>query len=255
MSTAANFKIDTVGHVRIVAMDRPPVNAMNRAMRDEGTEIFSALGEDDSCRAVVLTGHGKTFCAGADLDDRPNLTDMGAYTRHNRSVREFFQSVIECPKPVIAAINGPAIGGGLVLASCCDILIAQDNTWVSMPEVEVGLAGGVRHMLRHFGQSDARLMMFTARRVPTPDLYRMGVVSAISPADQLMEDCLIMAQEIAEKSPASVKAVKGSFLLGDELTLHSGYRHEQRQSAMLAAGPEHAEARIAFKERRPPVFD
>jgi len=254
MSAFENFRIARHGHVAVVTIDRPPVNAMDRTVRTEGTEIFSMLGEDADCRAIVLTGAGRTFCAGADLNDRPDPTVAGAYTTHNRSVREFFQTVVECAKPVIVAINGPAIGGGFVLATCGDILVASDDAWVSMPEVDIGLAGGVRHMLRHFGQSDARLLMFTGRRVGTQELLRMGVLSETAPAEKMLEVAVAIGQEIARKSPAAVVAVKGSFLLGEEVGLHSGYRYEQGQSAILAKGQEHGEARAAFRERRPPKF-
>lgn len=254
MSTYENFEVEVDGYVRVVRIKRPPVNAMNLAMRAEGIDIFSALGEDASCRAIILTGEGRTFCAGADLNDRPSPTDLGAYTRHNRSVREFFQSIVECPKPIVAAINGPAIGGGFVLASCCDILIAQDGTWVSMPEVEVGLAGGVRHMIRHFGPSNARLLMFTGRRITSQELLTMGALSEAVPIEALMDTARSIANDIALNSPAAVHAVKGSFLLAEEVSLHSGYRYEQGQSAVLARGEEHAEARAAFSERRRPEF-
>lgn len=248
------FKTELDAGVALVTMNRPAVNAIDRQLREQCIALFSALGDDPAVRAIVLTGAGKMFSAGADLKDRPDSTRPGAYPIHNRSVRECFQSVMECAKPVIAAINGPAIGAGLVLASCCDILLAQTDAWVSMPEVEVGLAGGVRHVLRHFGQSDARLMMYTARRIPAPELLRMGVLSACLPADKLVEGALDIAREIASKSPMAVSAAKASFLVTDELTVHSGYRWEQSQTVVLSQGADATEARLAFSEKRKPVF-
>src|SRR5207245_2934213 len=156
--------------VAVVTLNRPGVNANDRKLRGECITLFSTLRDDHRVRAIVLTGAVKMFSAGADLKDRPAVNRPGAYPIHHRSVRESFQAVVEGAKPVIAALNGPAVGAGFVLATCCDILIAQEDAWVSMPEVEVGLAGGVRHVLRHFGQSDARLLMYTARRVPAPEL-------------------------------------------------------------------------------------
>ena len=133
-------------------------------------------------RAVVLTGEGKIFSAGADLKERPGLSEeAGAYPRHNRLVREGFNAVMECEKPIIAAINGAAIGAGCVLALCCDILIAAEGAFLAMTEVDVGLAGGVSHVRRFFRESDARLLIYTARRMHGPELYRMGVISACVP--------------------------------------------------------------------------
>ena len=242
------------GGIAQVALARPPVNAMNFAMRSEITAAFSMLGERNDVGAVILTGDGKMFSAGADLTDRPDTSRPGAYTDHNRNVRECFNAVLECPKPVIAAINGPAIGAGLVLATCCDILLASAEAWVAMPEVEVGLAGGPRHILRHFPQSDARLMMFTARRVPASELFRLNVISASLPRDELLAAAQDIASQITANSPAAVEAAKRSFILGEELPLHSGYRNEQLFTRELAKGPDFAEAQAAFREKRKPVF-
>ena len=127
----------------------PPVNAQNRRFREEIISIFDALSDRPDVRAVVLTGEGRTFSAGADLKERPGLSqEIGAYARHNRLVRESFNAVMECEKPIVAAINGAAIGAGCVLALCCDILIASESAFLSMTEVDVGLAGGVSHVRR-----------------------------------------------------------------------------------------------------------
>lgn len=252
--TYETLKLEIRDHVATVALAREPVNAMNRRMREELIEAASVLGGDPSVRAIVLTGLGKMFCAGADLNDRPDTSRLGAYTIHNRHVRECFNAVLECPKPIVAALNGPAIGAGLVLATCCDILVASDSAWVSMPEVEVGLAGGPRHMLRHFHQSDARLLMLTARRISGPDLLRMNVVSACVAAEDCVPTATSIAAEIAAKSPAAVRAAKKSFILGEDLPLNEAYRHEQSLTEVLSEGPDFAEAQAAFREKRSPDF-
>jgi enoyl-CoA hydratase len=248
------FTVEISNTIASVTIARPPVNAQNRRFREECTRIFSVLSDRADVRAIILTGDGASFSAGADLKDRPDASEAGAYVIHNRSVRESFNAVLECSKPVIAAINGPAIGAGLVLASCCDILIASEVAWVSMPEVEVGLAGGVRHLLRHFGQSDARLMIFTARRIAAAELLRMGVISACVPADQLVMTARGVAEDIARNSPMAVRAAKGAFVLMEELPLHGGYRYEQTLSASLSRGDDYAEAQSAFREKRKPRF-
>lgn len=249
-----HFKLDIQNHVALVTLDRSPVNAMDRETREEGTALFGRLGEESSVRAIILTGAGKMFSAGADLNDRPDSSRPGAYPAHNRSVREFFQVLMECPKPVIAAINGPAIGAGFVLASCCDILLTDESAWISMPEVEVSLAGGVRHILRHFGASDARLLMYTARRVPARELHERGVVSACVRDGELLSRAMGIAREIASKSPSAVRAAKTSFLMTEELSVHSGYRYEQTQTILLAQGEDFREAQAAFREKRKANF-
>ena len=150
--------------------------------------VFDVLHDTEDCRAIILTGAGRAFSAGADLKERPNVAgNPGAYPAHNRSVRNAFEAVAECEKPIIAAINGAAIGAGCVLALTADILIAAEDAYLSMTEVDVGLAGGVRHVRRHFGESDARLMLMAARRISGPELLRMNVVSACVPQAQLLQ--------------------------------------------------------------------
>jgi enoyl-CoA hydratase len=236
-------------------MRRPPVNAQNRKFREETIRVFDTLSDWTDVRAVVLTGDGKCFSAGADLKERPGLADeAGAYPRHNRTVRESFNAVRECEKPVIAAINGPAIGAGCVLALCCDILLAADDSYLAMTEVNVGLAGGVRHVRRFFGESDARLMIYTARRISGAELLRMGVVSACVPGAELLPLAQSIAREIAEKSPLAVRAAKRSFNVTEDMPLDSGYRFEQSQTVALAATDDTREAQSAFAEKRKPRF-
>ena len=247
------FKVDVADFVATVRLARPPVNAQNRRFREEIIAVFDTLSDSPEVRAVVLTGEGKTFSAGADLKERPSQ-EVGAYPRHNRIVRESFNAVMECEKPIIAAINGAAIGGGCVLALCCDILIASESGYLAMTEVDVGLAGGVSHVRRFFRESDARLLIYTARRMSGPELYRMGVVSACVPSDALIETAQGIAREIAGKSPLSVKAAKRSFDVTENLPVRDAYRFEQSQTVALASSEDTKEAQRAFSEKRKPIF-
>ena len=249
------FAVTLEDGVALVLMQAPPVNAQDRRFREELVRIFDVLSDLPSVRAVVLTGEGRAFSAGADLRERPNLAgEPGGYPRHNRAVRAGFDAVMECAKPVIAAINGPAIGAGCVLALCCDILLAAEECFLAMTEVDVGLAGGVRHVLRFFGQSDARRMIYSACRIPGPELLRMNVVSACVPRDRLMEEAMTLARTIAAKSPSAVAAAKRGFALTEEMPLRDGYRYEQSQTAMLAGSEDTKEAQRAFAEKRKPNF-
>jgi enoyl-CoA hydratase len=244
----------TPDRVATVTMIRAPVNAQNGRFREELMAIFDEMHDRADVGAVVLTGEGRTFSAGADLTDRPDLSKPGAFPRHNRWVREAFYAVTDCDKPVIAAINGPAIGAGFALALSCDIMLAAEDAWVSMTEVDVGLAGGVRHIMQVFSRSDARLMFFTARRVPAAELYRMCVVSAVHPRDRLVAEAQAIAREIAAKSPLSIRTNKRSFNLVEEMSLRDGYRYEQSQTVELSKTEDSQEARAAFREKRKPVF-
>lgn len=249
------LKVEVSDHVATVTMAAPPVNAQNRAFREEMVRAFDILGLSDDVRAIVLTGQGKIFSAGADLSERPTIAaEPGGFARHNRLVRAAFDAVIECPKPVIGAINGAAIGAGAVHALLCDIMVVADEAFLAMTEVEYGLAGGVRHILRSFSPSDARLIVYTARRIPGPELLRMNAASMCVPRDQVLEEAQNLAAEIARKAPLAVTAAKRSFGLTEEMPLRDGYRYEQTQTAALAETEDTKEALAAFREKRQPVF-
>jgi len=249
------LRLDIADFVATVTLDRAPVNAQNRLAKEELIAAFDALHDRDDVRAVVLTGAGRAFCAGADLKERPGIAgEPGAYPRHNRLTRAVFDSVMDCAKPVIAAVNGAAIGAGAVLALSADIVLVAEDAFLSMTEVDVGLAGGVRHVRRHFGESDARMMIYTARRIPGPELLRMNVASMCLPRDALLAEAVAMAREIAGKVPLAVQAAKRSFQVTEYMPLDEGYRFEQGQTAALAATEDTQEAWRAFAEKRRPVF-
>ncbi|MCR0984451.1 enoyl-CoA hydratase/isomerase family protein [Roseomonas populi] len=249
------FRVELEEHVATVTITAPPVNAQDRRFREEIVRVFDVIHDTADVRAVVLTGEGRAFSAGADLRERPNLAEEpGGYPRHNRLVRASFDAVMECGKPIVAAVNGAAIGAGCVLALCCDILVVAEEAFLSMTEVDVGLAGGVRHVLRFFGQSDARLMIYTAKRMTGPELLRMNAASLCVPRERLVEEATAIARQIASKAPLAVQAAKRSFNLTEEMPLRDGYRYEQSQTVALARTEDTREAQRAFAEKRRPVF-
>jgi enoyl-CoA hydratase len=255
MSEFETLRLEVADHVATVTLDRPPVNAQNRTLKEELIRAFDALHDRDDVRAVILTGAGKAFSAGADLKERPNIAgEPGAYPRHNRLTRASFDCVMGCGKPVIAAVNGLAIGAGAVLALCADIILVAEDAYLSMTEVDVGLAGGVGHVRRHFGESDARLMIYTARRITGPELLRMNVASMCLPREALLAEAQGIGREIAAKVPLAVQAAKRSFGVTEYMPLHEGYVFEQSQTAALSKTDDTQEAWRAFAEKRKPVF-
>lgn len=245
---------DVRDYIATITIDRPPVNAQNNQFRDELVEVVDQIGDRPDVRAVILTGAGKTFSAGADLSERPTQIP-GAYAAHSRRVRASFDCLLECPKPIIAAVNGAAIGAGAVTALCCDILVLSQKGFLQMTEVNVGLAGGVSHVRRHFSQSDARLLILTGRRIYGEDLHRMNVASACVASEALLPTALEIATEISKASPSAVRAGKSSFQMTENLSVYEGYRYEQGQTKALSTSSDTAEAMAAFREKRVPKFE
>jgi enoyl-CoA hydratase len=250
-----HFKLELHDGIATVMFDRPPVNAQNRETREEFIRLFDALSDREDVRVVILTGTGNMFSAGADIKERVDLVqEPGDYIRNNRLVREFFYAASDCAKPVIAAVNGPALGAGFALALACDIMLASDNAYVAMPEVNVGLAGGARALMKHFSPSRVRAMYLTGARVTAAELYRLGVVEACVPRDKLMQAALDIAREIAAKSPLAIRHLKRTLNAIEEMPGRDGYRYEQTVTVELSHSEDAREAQRAFLEKRKPVF-
>jgi enoyl-CoA hydratase len=248
------FQLTIEDGIATVTFDRPPVNAQNRTSREELTSIFDMLSDRDDVRVVILTGSGHVFSAGADIKERVGLvSEPGDYIRHNRLTREAFYAIRDCAKPVIAAVNGGAIGAGFAFVACCDIIICAEEAYAQMPEINVGLAGGAR-FLDMFSRTWARYIYLTGRKVSAQELYRLGVAQAVVPRDQLMPTAMEIAREIASKSPVAVQRNKAAFNTVESMPDRDGYRFEQSVTIELSKTEDAAEAQRAFVERRPAKF-
>jgi enoyl-CoA hydratase/carnithine racemase len=249
------IKCDVRDYIAQVTIDRPPVNAVNAQFLVELTQVFDALSDRDDARVAILTGAGRTFCAGADIKARlEREPEPGDFWQHSRRAREAFHSIVECKIPVIAAINGPALGAGLGLVASCDLLLASEQAVLGLPEINVGLLGGGKHAMRLLGHSKARRLMFTGLRLSGAELHRLGVVEECVPAERLMDTARALAAEIAGKSPVAIRLAKHAMNTIEFMSLRDGYRFEQNMTGELSKHEDSREAMRAFVEKRPPVF-
>ncbi len=254
--TLKHIEVERQDGVAIVYLNRPPVNAQNAELREELISVFDSFNDDDELRCVILTAHGNLFSAGADISERPAIKKRGpgAYWNHNRLVREASLAIADCSKPVIAAVNGPALGAGFGLMAACDIWIASDNAYVSMPEINVGLAGGTALLQRVFGKSRARRMFYTGMKVSADELYRLGLIEASLPRDELMPYALNLAKEIAGKAPLALEYAKQAAQVTLNMPQREGYRFEQNITVALSDTEDAREAQQAFLEKRTPQY-
>ncbi|MBP6900248.1 MAG: enoyl-CoA hydratase/isomerase family protein [Burkholderiaceae bacterium] len=255
MQDLTQLRVSIREHVATLTLDAPPVNALTRTLNDELTLALDRISELDEVRAVVLTGAGKVFCAGADLKGRAEvIKGPGDLPAHSRRTRECFHAIRECSKPVVVALNGAALGSGLAMAASADILVASDKASLGMPEVDVGLLGGGRHAMRLFSHSRLRRMALTGLRVDAAELYRLGIVEACTPPEELMPLALQIAATIAAKSPVATRMFKHTLNTIEDMSLRDGYRYEQDMTAQIARTDDAKEAQAAFREKRAPVF-
>lgn len=249
-----NVTLEVSEYVAVVRLNKPPVNALDRATRQRLIDVFDEVSERADIRVAILTGTGKYFCSGADLKDRPDPEKAGDFLGHNRLTRETGNAIRECAKPVIAAVNGPALGAGFGLMAACDIFLACEDASFAMPEINVGLAGGVSMLRTMFGRSFTRRMFFTGMRVPAAELYRRGVLDEVLPPDELLPAALRLAQEMASKSPLALAYAKQAANMMDLMPQRDGYRFEQNITMALSKTEDAKEARQAFLEKRQPVY-
>jgi enoyl-CoA hydratase len=248
--------------IAVVTYDNPPVNAVNATMFSEITETFEQLSEDRSVRAVILTGGGeRVFMAGADLKaPRGQQGQEGAgppaskATDSGRGARKAFWAVYDCDVPVIAAVNGPALGAGMVFVAVSDFIVAADHARFGMTEINVGLLGGGAFLQRLLGPVRARKLFMTGRQVPAKEFLELGVVDAVVPVTELLDKAMELARELAAKSPIAMRLAKESLNRIEGLSLKDAYRTEQDYTSRLLAFEDSAEARAAFAEKRAPEW-
>jgi enoyl-CoA hydratase len=237
-----------------ITLDRPPVNAASQAMYEEIRDLFGRFDEvAPGAKAVILTGAGRHFCAGNDLDEFLTL-DAANSAGRMRVVRDAFASIYDCPVPVIGAIRGAALGTGLAIAACCDLVIAGDSARLGTPEVAVGVMGGARHLARLVPQPLVRLMYFTAEPVPAAELVGYGSVVRVVPDDDLDDQATQIARLITRHSRLALRQAKETLNAVEFMDLKTGYEFEQRMTGHLVAFPDAREAATARAEGRAPVY-
>lgn len=249
------IKTEIADHIAVVKMDNAPVNAQSRAFVEELTDVFDELNETPEVRVIVITGREKIFSAGADIKSRASVGGKPGDTyKHLRRTREVSNCIMESNKPVIAAVNGPALGAGMGPIVSADIILASENAFFGLPEIDIGLMGGVRHTMRLFPHSLARRMVLTGYRVSAEEAYRRGIIEACVPLENLMEEAMKIARQIASKSPKALSLAKRAINTVETMNLRDGYRFEQNLTVEMTKHEDSKEAMRAFLEKRPAVF-
>lgn len=232
--------------VAVITLARPPVNALNLELRSELITAVDHLQEDDTTRAIVLAADGHVFCAGADLREKQAVAGAAARAAAARVTRELFFTVASSARPVVAAVNGAALGAGFVLAACCDLIVAAEGAFFGMPEIDVGQGGGASLLRRILPQQAMRSMMLTGERVPAAELERLGAVHRVVANGQAGRAAVDLAAVIAAKNPAAVRAMRNSFAPVEALPAREGFALEQVYVDELSTSQAAAAAREAF---------
>ncbi|KAK6728870.1 hypothetical protein RB195_006124 [Necator americanus] len=248
-------KVGTKKNVALITLNRPKAfNALCNQLMNELSVSLRDLDADDSVGAIVVTGSQKAFAAGADIKEMVNREF--AQTFRGRFLEEW-AAVSETSKPVIAAVNGYALGGGCELAMMCDIIYAGDKAQFGQPEINIGTipgAGGTQRWTRVAGKSMAMEVCLTGNRVSAQEAKECGLVSKVFPAEQVVDEAVKLGEKIAEQSPLIVQMVKEAVNAAYETTLKEGLRYERRLFHTTFATNDRKEGMSAFSEKRPPKW-
>lgn len=249
------------GQVAVIHLNRPErMNTLGGTMKPDLARAFFELARnDETVRAVVITGSGdRAFCAGADIKERAANEVRGTdFYVAQKATHDLFRNIDEFEKPVIAAINGVALGGGLELALCCDLRIASAGARFGLPEVKLGIipaAGGTQRLPRLIGEARAKELILTADLIDAAEAFRIGLVNRVVAAEALMPEALALAQRIAELPPLAVRFAKRAINRGMQTDLDSGLEYERYAAAMIIDSEDRKEGMRAFVEKRKPVF-
>jgi len=249
-----NIILEKEGAVAILAINKPQsLNALSTAVIREIKSALAEVRESSDIRVLILTGKGKVFVAGSDINE---MKKMGAldFRRYSEQFLEILNALHEIPIPVIAAVNGPAFGGGNILATSCDMVIASDKAKFGQQEITVGIFGGIPHMLACMGRIKAADFLFTGRIIDAQEAKELGIASRVVPQDSLMQEVKKLALEMAARNPTAMKLAKITLHKCAEMSIRSAIAYEMDLVSLCFDSQDAREGLAAFSEGRAAVY-
>jgi enoyl-CoA hydratase len=251
------IQVSREDRLAIVTINRPPVNALSREVMDALEDAFSELSKDETIGAVIVTGAGeKAFVAGADITEFPNLNSANGEQLSRRG-QEVFQKIADFPAPVIAAVNGFALGGGMELALACDIRVMAENAKVGLPEVTLGIFpgyAGTQRLPRLIPAGKAKELIFSGAMIDAAEAYRIGIADHLTAAGESLDKARKLAAAILKNGPVAVRLAKQAVDQGLDQSLAEGQKTEAAFFARLCDTEDQKEGAKAFMEKRPSQF-
>ncbi len=244
--------IETKDGIGEVVINNPPVNALGSQAWFEFAAGIKALGENPDINCIVIRAEGRGFQAGVDIKELAE--DSTRILEVNRGCYDTFGAIYDCPIPVISAVHGYCLGGGIGIAGASDIVIASECATFSLPEIDRGALGAATHLMRLFGMQKTRRMLYTGESIDAQEAYRLGGVESVVPREKLRDEAMSLARCIADKSPKALRLAKWSLNGIELLDPKQSYKFEQGFTLELYMSPDSQEARDAFVEKRDATF-
>ncbi|MED1202981.1 enoyl-CoA hydratase/isomerase family protein [Heyndrickxia acidicola] len=255
MSEPAFIQVEKEEKIGIIRLNRPKqLNAINRKMVSEITQALEEMDKDEDIRAVVLTGNGRAFAAGADIDEMAEDTSVSL-----EMLNQFADwDRIHCfKKPLIGAIQGFALGGGFELALACDLLFCGEDAQFGFPEIKLAVmpgAGGTQKLTKLMGRTKALEWLWSGEMMTCKEAVKYGIVNRVMPAELLWEETIKYAHTLADKPPLSVRLIKDAVNKAVDYTLYEGMQYERKNFYLLFSSEDQKEGMKAFMEKRKPDF-
>lgn len=254
--TFTKWRLAVADKIAVLSVDNPPANALNQTTLEELRSALDQLRNDPEVKAVILTGEGRFFIAGADIKEFTQLSDAEAVALAKKG-QALFDEIEQFPKPVIAAINGACLGGGLELAMACHIRLAAPEAKLGLPELNLGLIpgyGGTQRLPRLVGRGKATQMILTSEMIGGEEAARIGLVEAVYPLDQLLDEARKLAAQIVQKSAVTIRLALAAIHQGMSLGLADGLDKEAALFGEAFRTEDVKEGVSAFIEKRKPQF-
>jgi enoyl-CoA hydratase/carnithine racemase len=240
----------------VLRLNRPQVrNALNLEVRARLADEVTRHAADEKIRCLIVTGSDTVFAAGADIGE---MAEAGPVDVMARNVQKYWRTIMDCPKPVIAAIEGFALGGGLELALCADIIVAGEGARLGLPEVKIGIlpgGGGTQKLARLVGRQRAMLLLMTGKMFSAAEAFSMGVISELAATGQALPRAIEIAREIAGMPPIAVMQIKEIVNAGLNAPLETALMLERKALLLQFATSDQKEGMRAFLEKRKPTFE
>ena len=247
------FEVDVRDRIGEIVFDHPPVNAFDSSLWLELPGIIHGLAERKDVRCLLIRAEGRGFCAGVDIKelqaDESKILDV------NRGCYLSFGAIYDCAVPVIAAVHGFCLGGGIGIAGSCDVVFASDDAIFGLPEIDRGAMGAATHLARLFPQQKVRRMFFSGEPIEAREAYRLGALEDVVPRDELLPAARELAAKFASKSPKALRLAKHALNGIEPVDVKESYRYEQGFTFELYMSPDSQEARDAFVQKRDAKFD
>lgn len=258
MTTQPLVERSEVGAVLVLTLARPRAkNALSAELMEELRIALQRAAQEESVRAVVITGQDGNFCAGADISAFENFRTAPLVGDRSSCGQLFWDELSNFPKPVVAAVEGYALGGGCELALACDIVVAAESATFGLPEVKLGVipgAGGTQNLIRSVGKAAAMQMLLTGAAISADEARRMGLASTVCAEGKALEAALAIGHAISGNSPTAVALAKNAALAALDTGLAQGLEHEKRNFHVAILSPDSYEGQQAFLEKRRPAF-